>query len=817
MRISMKWMNELVDIGLPAEELADRLDLTGTAVEAILTTGEAREGVVVGRIVAKERHPDADKLWVTTVDVGADEPLTIVCGAQNFEAGDRVPVAMVGATLPNGMEIKKAKLRGVTSMGMNCSAAELGMGTDQSGLFILPTDAPVGMPFAEYMGLSDTILELEITPNRPDCLSVAGMAREIAAVLGTTHTTPGGTPVETGPPADQAVRVEIVDPDLCGRYTARVIRGVKIGPSPEWLSERVIAAGARPVNNVVDITNYVMFELGQPLHAFDLSTVGTDPDGRAHIIVRTATQGEKLTTLDGQERTLDARMLLICDPGGPIALAGVMGGEHTEVSERTVDILLESASFDSEVTSRTSRSLGLISEASMRFERGVDPQGCVAAADRAAQLMAEICDGTVDAGIVDEYPRPATARQLDLRLSRLNNILGTSIDSGEVVRILTALGLEVSASGDRFAVSVPTSRPDLEREIDLVEEVLRIWGMDRVEATLPAGRMRVGTLTREQRWRERIAATLRAAGLNETITYAFVDPRDLERLEWPEDPGERSVELLNPMSAEQAVLRRTLAPGLIRAVSYNQRRGVDNVHLYEIGRVFVATDGSQLPKERELVSGVLAGRWSEPAWHGAPAKGSGVDAVLHSAQLNFFDSKGVIEALMLDLGIERWSVRPVELPWLQPGRSAEVLVDRQPVGWLGEVHPDVLARYEVVAPVVLFELEGARLSAAARDVRPYEDVPRYPAVELDLALVVAEEVPVERVEQVIRKAGGKMLSSARLFDVYRGAGVPQGKKSLAFALSYRAADRTLTDEEIRPQHEKVIDKVCKSVDAQLRT
>jgi len=816
MRISMKWMNELVAVDLAPADLADRLDLTGTAVESVTTVGESLDGVVIGRIVAKEQHPDADKLWVTTVDVGAEEPLTIVCGAQNFEAGDRVPVALVGAVLPGGMEIKKAKLRGITSMGMNCSASELGLGTDHSGLFILPPDAPIGMSFAEYKGQTDTVLELEITPNRPDCLSVAGMAREIAAVLGRSYELPAGSPPEVGPPVDRAVRVDIEAPDLCGRYTARVIRNVKIGPSPEWLVERVVASGARPVNNVVDITNYVMFELGQPLHAFDLKTVGVDAEGRAHVIVRTAREGERLTTLDGQERALDPGMLLICDPGGPIALAGVMGGESTEVSEGTVDILLESASFDCDTTSRTSRSLGLISEASMRFERGVDREGCVAAADRAAQLMAELCGGTVDAGVVDEYPRHAERRSLHLRFSRIEQVLGAVVPPDEIGRILGALGMQVTAVDGGLDVVVPTFRPDLEREIDLIEEVLRIWGMDRVESTLPAGRERVGALTSEQKWRERIAGTLRAVGLNETITYAFVDPRDLERLEWRAEEGELSVEILNAMSEEQAVLRRTLAGGLLRAVSYNQRRAVRTIHLYELGCVFSTIAGRQLPRERELVAGVLAGTWHDPAWHDPRGRDTGVDAALRGPGLNFFDGKGAVEALMVDLGIARWTVRAADIPWLQPGRSAEVVVNGQVLGWLGEVHPTVLARFEAEGPVVMFELDVARLTKAARQVRQYTDVPRFPAVEYDIALVVAEDTSAERVEQVLRKAGGKLLASVRLFDVYRGKGVPDEKKSLAFALNYRADDRTLTDEEIRPQHEKLLAKVCASVGAELR-
>ncbi len=817
MRVSLKWLRELVDVDIPVEELAELLDMTGTAVESIEKVGEGLEGVVVGQILTKEKHPNADKLWVTTVDIGAERPLDIVCGAQNFEAGDKVPVATVGTTLPNGMKIRKAKLRGEVSEGMNCSPAELGMGEDHSGLMILEPDAPVGMPFAEYRGLSDTVIELEVTPNRPDCLSMAGVAREVAAITSKTSTVPSQTPPESGKPVTDSVRVTIDDPDLCPRYTARLIEGVSVGPSPEWLTAKLIAAGQRPVNNIVDITNYVMFELGQPLHAFDAATIGKDEDGRSHVIVRCATTGEKLVTLDGQERDLDERTLLICGPTGPIALAGVMGGEHTEVSENTVDILLESASFDNASISRTSRSLGLISEASLRFERGVDPNGCVAAIDRAAALMAEICGGKVASGVVDEYPRPLRPRLLTLRVARLNAILGTRIPADEVAGILTRLGMTVTGEGETLEVSVPTFRPDLEREIDLVEEVVRVWGMERVEPTKPGGRDRVGHLTEEQRWHERIGNALRAAGLNETMTYSFGDEKDPERMGIVPAEDERPVRLLNPMSEDQSVMRRTIAPGLIRSVAYNQHRDVDNVHLYEMGKVFFSREGEKLPAESLMVCGLLAGRWNLPAWNDPPEAGDLPGADLRSPQLHFFDGKGVIESLMEELGIERWSLKAEEYPWLQPGRSSSVMVGKTVAGWLGEIHPHALEAFEAEGPVTMFELDVDVLVRNAVTVKGYKDIPRFPAVELDIALLVDKDVSYERVVRAISSSGGKILDSVRLFDVYEGPGVPDGKKSLAFALLYRAPDRTLTDEEVRPVHEKLLRKVTSAVGAQLRS
>jgi len=805
MLVSLKWLKELVDIPLPVPELVDRLDLTGTAVEAVKPAGESLDGVVVGRIVSKERHPEADRLWVTTVDVGADEPLQIVCGAQNFEAGDKVPVALVGATLPNGMSIKKAKLRGVESRGMNCSARELGLGEDHEGLMILPADAPVGTAFAEYYGLSDTILELEITPNRPDCLSVAGVAREVGAVLGEEAAMPASSPAESGEPVGDLVSVVIDDPELCSRYTARLIRDVKIGPSPRWLAEKVIASGARPISNVVDITNYVMFELGQPLHAFDADLLARDPSGRVTIGVRAARAGEKLTTLDGQERTLTADMALITDSSGPIALAGVMGGESTEVNDATVNILLEAASFSPGSISRTSRRLGLFSEASSRFEKTVDRESCVVALDRAAELMERLASGAVAPGVVDAYPRPVTPRVIELRLERLASLLGAQIETSDVTSILARLGCSVAvASPGTLSVTVPTFRPDLEREIDLIEEVLRIWGMDRVPATLPAGRERIGELTREQRWRERVGAVLRACGLNETMTYSFSDPADVERLGHELELNEARVELLNPMSGEQSVLRRSVLPGLLRSVSYNQRRGVVDVHLYEIGSTFRSTEGSKQPLESTTVAGVLAGAWQRPGWNDSPPA------------LDFFDGKGVLEHIARDLGLKNLRLRVADVAHLQPGRSAEVLLGDEVIGWLGEVHPLVLDAFEAEPAVTAFEVLLAPLVRDAVEAKPFSDVPRFPAVELDVAIVVPEDVTAERIEQAIAGTNAKLLESVRLFDVYRGKGVPQGSKSMAFSLVYRAPDRTLSAEETEKVHTRLVRKVCDAVGGELR-
>ncbi|MDZ4655591.1 MAG: phenylalanine--tRNA ligase subunit beta [Coriobacteriia bacterium] len=811
MRVSLRWLSELVDIDMQVAALCDRFDMTGTKVEAVHTTGAALEGVVVGQVLTKELHPEADKLSYCSVDVSAEVPLNIVCGASNFKVGDKVPVATVGASLPNGLTIKRTKLRGLVSEGMMCSPTELAVGGDSSGLLILPENAPVGSPFAAYYGLSDTILELEVTPNRPDCLSMVGVAREVGAVTGKSFRTPASAPSEEGVPAGDLVSVTIEDATLCARYTARVIRGVKVGPSPDWLVERITAAGTRPINNVVDVTNYILYELGQPLHAFDLGTIAT-ADDKAAIIVRAAREGERLTTLDGQERVLATDALVIADPSGPVALAGVMGGEETEVSKSTVDVLLESACFDTATTSRTSRRLGLISEASLRFERGVDPNLAARAADRAAQLLAEVSGGVVAPGIVDVYPAPPAPKVLHLRGERLRSIVGAAITDDEAGSILTALGMTLTLAGDGFDVVVPTFRPDLEREIDLVEEVVRVWGMERVPSTLPGGRERLGSRTASQRRDLAVGQALRAAGLNEHIGYEFADPRDMERLGWVLGPDEVPVELINPMSEEQAVMRWTLAAGLLRTVSHNQRRGVGDVHVYELGSAFMTTPGRKQPKERLMVGGALAGAWQRPAWS-EPAR-----------PLDFFDAKGVLEVLFAELGVDRVRFRTAERAWLQPGRSADVIVRGDVVGWIGEVASCVLDAYDATGPVTLFELGVKPLGKAGTGERGYVELPRYPAVNLDIALVVDESVTTEQLMQAMVSAGGTLLDDVRLFDLYRDSQdvpaekrrLPLGKKSLAFSLSYRSNERTLTDEDVRPVHEKLVAKVCRATGAEIR-
>jgi phenylalanyl-tRNA synthetase beta chain len=905
MKVSTKWLKSMVAVPLDTPDdirgLTQRLDLTGTAVEGVQASGNTLDGIVIGQILTREPHPNADSLWVTTVDVGGRSldpsgqaaALQIVCGAQNFAAGDKVPVALVGATLPGGVQIKKAKLRGIESSGMNCSARELGLGDDHAGLYILPADAPVGADLSAWLGSADTIIDLEITPNRPDCMSMLGIAREVGAVYdkpyslgsaipclpdalprvtadasggasaddsggatadasggalpgGSADALPGGSAEASALSyAEKAVRVSIADPVRCPRYTARVIRSVKIGPSPQWLAERVQAAGVRSINNVVDATNYIMYELGQPLHAFDLDTLCRDEAGRAHIIVRGALEQECFTTLDGVRRDLDTDVTCIVDgnaasgAGATIALAGVMGGLDTEVTERTTDILLESAAFSPAHTSRTSRRLKLFSEAASRYERGVDPFGCDAASARAAALIAEIAGGTVVDGVADAWPLRLTPPILSLRIGRLYDFIGAEIPLLDIIGILTRLGCRM-ACHDRadgtvpansichimhgsgcvqekkakdirdavIPVQAPSFRPDLEREIDLYEEVLRIWGMERVAPTLPGGRSRIGSVTAEQQAMRAIDSALRASGLNETLTYAFASPEDMERLGMPQGGHEQAVELVNPMNSDQSVMRRSLLPGLLRCVAYNLSRGVRNVQLYEAGTVFTTSEGRKLPRERGLIAAVLTGSWQDASWNSA------------AQPLGFFDGKGVVESLARELNIAGLRLRAMDAaaaPWLQPGRAAEIMAGSLSLGWLGEIHPESAARFEIDQPVCAFELDKGALLKAARPAREFQAIGQYPAVTRDIALLVASDVSAERIMQVIASAGGSLLEDARLFDVFADENrVGPGMKSLAFSLSYRSPERTLTSEEVEKLHDKVLRKLKAVTGAELR-
>lgn len=817
MRVSYDWLKTMIDVPESPKELSDEYIRTGTEVEAIDVVGESYDHVVTAQVLEKTPHPDSDHMYVCKVSVGDKnvdaegnpEPLQIVCGAQNFEAGDHIVTALIGAVLPGDVKIKKSKLRGVVSMGMNCSARELGIGGDHAGIMILPEDAPVGMPFGEYYGSSDTVLDCEITPNRPDCLSMIGMARETGAIFDRDyHVELPSIKVETGRATADELTVAIADEGLCDRYVARIVRNVKVGPSPDWMVKRLNSLGIRPHNNIVDITNYVMMLTGQPLHAFDLSTF-VERDGKRSVVVRAAKQDEKFQTLDGEHRVLDAGMGLITDGERPVALAGVMGGMDSEITDDTVDVMVESACFNAGRTSHTSRDLSLISDASIRFERQVDETGCVDIANVTCALIEELAAGEVALGYVDVYPAPKTIAPITLRYQRILDICGAPIERDFVERSLTRLGCTVESEGSDFQVTPPSFRPDLPREIDLIEEVLRLWGMGRVEATIPAAKNHIGGLTREQQLTRKVGQILRACGLNETTTFGFAAPGDLEKIHMSADGRGVPVVLMNPLVAEQTEMRRSLLPGLLQSVAYNEAHGTANVHLYEIGSLFHGRENASLPRETQSVAGVLTGSWSDQTWNNTVDK------------LRFFAGKGVVEELLEQLRLPKVRFRVAEgegYEFLQPGRAAEVLSGGTVLGWVGEIHPEAREAMDIDQIVVAFELDLDKLIKGAHNQENYHEFSPFPAVQHDLAIVVPDEVTCEDLLQRITSAGGKLLENVRLFDVYRDpVRVGVGKKSMAFSLTYRSDDHTLTSDEVERAHSKIVTKVCKATGGEVRS
>jgi phenylalanyl-tRNA synthetase beta chain len=784
MRLPLSWVREYLDLPESPGDIADRLNLTGTAVEVILRDAPGLENVVVGKIVSVAKHPNADRLTYDEVDVGT-HIARIVCGAPNVMPGMVVPVALLGATLPNGMTIEGRSVRGVVSEGMMCAPDEIGLGDDHAGIMELDAGLAPGTTLSEALGLGEPVLELEVTPNRPDCLSIRGLAREMGAVFGRkvrypTYAAPGELP-----PVEGLVKVAIEDPLGCPRYVAMVIEGISIGPSPQWMQDRLRQMGSRPINNIVDITNYVMYELGQPLHAFDYDKVVN-----GHIIVRRAREREDLETLDGVRRKLTDDMLVICDPSGPVALAGVMGGASTEVGSDTTRILLESANFDPPMIMRTSRGLGLLSESSARFEKGVDLNGALEAARRAASLMAELGSGTVRRGAVDVYPAKIEPRPLMLRPERANAILGTSLGIKTMADSLTRLELEVSlardpALGSVLSVAVPTFRPDLEREVDLIEEVARLVGFSEIPSTLPRGSGHAGGLSRPQRLKRSIREILEAAGLSEGLSMGFADEDQLARMRWPwpkEAPG--PVSLVNPVSVEQGVLRPTILSDMASAVRRNQSMGEREIALYEIGRVWPGTLRDGIPLEEERVTCVLSGSWQPRQWHAAVEP------------FDMYDLIGVLEEIRDGLALAGFSLTPSSHPAFMPGHTLSVGCGGRAAGIAGQLHPAIAAALDVEGPVFLAELDLAAVIEAATDVGSFQELPRFPASDRDLAVVVDDALSVGSLVESARAAGGSLLADVRVFDVYMGAGIEPGKKSVGLTMSYRASERTLTDEEV---------------------
>jgi len=816
MRVPYSWLREYCDPGMEPAELADRLVMTGTEVERLETIGpSADEGFVVGKVLEREQHPNADRLSVCRVDTG-DGERTIVCGAPNVDAGQTVAVVLPGATMPGGMKIRKAKLRGVPSEGMILSAAELEIAEEADGIMVLDEGPAPGTPLGEVLPLGEPVLEIEVTPNRSDCFGVHGVAREVHAIT--------GAPLAADPWAEDApatgvgkaedyasVAVEV--PELCPRFTARVFTDVTIGPSPLWLQARLAAAGQRSINNVVDITNYVMLLTAQPLHAFDLDKV---PGGE--LIVRTASEGEKMTTLDDVERTFDAETVLVCDREGPSGVAGIMGGQRSEVSDSTTRVLLEVACWNGTNILRTSRLLGLRSEASARFEKQLHPDLCLRAQAIASRLLVELCGAKLVPGTIDVAADPPEPRRLPLRAARVRGLLGMEISQDEQKTYLERLGFEAAADGEDLAVVVPPERHyDVTREVDLIEEVARVHGIDEhLPTTLPSTGEAVGGLSREQRLRRRAEDVLRDLGFDQVVGWSFTDPGETERLRIEgDDPRATPVLLANPLSEEQSAMRTTLLGSLLDVAARNAARGVSDQALFESTRVYFQdppTGRKYADREGNRPVDPLAGLFAgdQPAPFSEPHRFAGI-AVGALAErswrgggeaADFFARKGVLETLARQLGAEL-EFAPAEEPFLHPGRSAAISVGGGAAGWIGEVHPLVCRTWDLDAAVA-FEVDAAPLVAAATlGEESYEDVTTFPAVYQDLAVVVSAATPASEVRAAVLAGGGELLHAAEVFDLYEGEQLGEGKTSLALNLEFRAPDRTLTDEEVAGLREKI--------------
>lgn len=803
MLVSYKWLQEYIDLNdITPDELADRITRSGIEVEGVEVLNEDMKNIVIGHVLEREQHPNADKLNKCLVDVGDGEPVQIVCGAPNVDAGQKVAVAKVGAVLPGNFKIKKAKLRGEESNGMICSLTELGIESKlvakdfSEGIFVFPSDVEVGRDALEYLQRDDAVLELGLTPNRSDCLSMIGVAYEVAAVLSKDVKLPAVDYPKAAEKASDYVSVKVENSEDAPLYTAKIIKNVKVAPSPLWMQGRLMAAGIRPHNNVVDITNYILLEYGQPLHAFDYDRLGSK-----EILVRRAKAGETITTLDDAKRTLSEDNLLITNGETGVAVAGVMGGANSEVQNDTTTVLLESAYFEAGVIRKSSKTLGLRSEASARYEKGIDPNRVRQAAERAAQLLQLYAGGDVLEGEAAVDALKAEPKVVSITLEKLNNVLGTSLTENEVTDIFKRLQFETSVENGSFTVTVPTRRNDITIPEDLTEEVARLFGYDDIPTTLPIGASIPGALTEYQKKRRSVRKYLEGAGLYQAITYALTSDKKVQQFALEK---RNPVRLAMPMSEERALLRQSIIPQLLEVVKYNAARQNDSLAVYETGVVFLETEQNQLPEEREHVAGAITGSWVSHVWQG------------EKKPVDFFVLKGVLEGLLQKLGVSK-SIEFTRgtMDGMHPGRTAEILFNGESIGFAGQVHPQVQNELDLKETYV-FELDLSKLLATEVNELQYTTIPRFPSVTRDIALVVDATILAGDIQNIIVEAGGSLLKEVQVFDLYEGDKMEEGKKSIAYSLKYFDPEQTLTDEMITKSHDKVLEAVKEKAGAVLR-
>ncbi len=769
MKLSREWLGDYTSITVSDKEFCDGMTMSGSKVETLERTGEGIENVVAGKVLSMERHPDSDHLWICSIDAGQSKPLTIVTGAQNVSVGDLVPVALDGSKLPGGKEIRTGALRGVVSEGMLCSLGELGLDTHdypyaiEDGIFIMQEPCRPGDDIREVLGLTDSVVEFEITNNRADCLSVIGLAREAAATFKTPFAVREPAVKGSGDSIENYLSIEIKDPELCPRYTARMVKNIKVEPSPAWLRRRLRASGIRPINNIVDITNYVMQEYGQPMHAFDYACVGG-----GKIIVRRAAEGETLTTLDSTDRPITPNMLVIADAEKPIALAGVMGGENSEIVDGTTTIVFESANFNGTSIRKTAIALGMRTDASSKFEKGLDPEGTVPAVQRACELVELLGAGEVIDGMIDAVAVPTEQKSVYLDVERINALLGTSFTRDYMISVLEPLGFVMD--GDN--VVVPSWRSDIEHYADLAEEVARFYGYDVIEPTMFRGETAQGGWSDKQKFENRVTSLCRAMGFNEILTYSFGSRTAWDRIRLPEDSPLREAFIIqNPLGEDRSVMRTTPMPSMLDVLATNAARRNPVVRFYEMATVYRPVPGERLA--------------DESVWLTLGEYGGGAD---------FFQLKGCVEAILKDMRIEnvKYTAQKNNAAF-HPGRCADITVNGTPVGIIGQVHPRVCDSYEIEHGTVYAQLDVPALRALQSPEATFKPLPRFPAVTRDLSLVCADDTPAAALEETIRRAGGEYLESAALFDVYKGAPIPAGMKSVSFSLTLRAQDQTLTE------------------------
>lgn len=792
MKLSLKWLSEYTDIKATPKEYADKMTMAGSKVEAIYYMGEEINGVVAGKVLTIERHPDSDHLWICSVDVGEDSPLQIVTGAQNVLAGDMVPIAKDGSTLPGGVNIKSGVLRGVKSDGMLCSLKELGLTVNDfpyavdDGIFIMQEECSPGDDIRTVLGLDDTVIDFEITNNRPDCLSVRGLARESAVTFGTKLKLETPVVKGSGDSIADYLDIEIADPDLCPRYTARFVKNVKVGPSPRWLRERLRASGVRPINNIVDITNYVMLEYGQPMHAFDYACVTG-----SRITVRRALEGEIATTLDGNERKLTGDMLIIADDEKAVGIAGIMGGMNSEITEETKSVVFESANFNGVSIRKTAISLGMRTDASSRFEKGLDPLSTLPAVERACELVELLGAGEVVDGVIDVIAADNAPVTLSLEPSKINALLGTDLSVEFMQKVLSDLGFSVSGE----TVTVPSWRSDVRHYSDLAEEVARFYGYDVIGATMFSGQTAEGGYSEKQKAENLIGFTCRALGFSEILTYSFIGQSDYDRIHLPEDsPLRKSPVIKNPLGENTSIMRTTALPSMLKALENNYSHRNEAVSLYELSSVYRPREMGILADEKTML---MLGAYGE--------------------NTDFFTLKGAIETLLYTMRVENVRFEAdSKNPSYHPGRCAVITASGKRLGTFGQIHPSVTKEFGIDCPVFAAELDMAAVMSERSPEKTYVALPRFPAVTRDIAVICDNSVTAQELLDCIREAGGELLREAKLFDVYTGSPIPDNKKSVAFSLTLRSDEMTLKDEHAENTVNEILALLDKKLGAVIR-